>query len=650
MSSIISKDNIKNCLTTAFYIPPKEGHNYINIKDIQIVNELNNVDYKTNYLAYIRPAHVGPHDLSIFAYSDNNSNMNYYLLTLVRIPIRLYKNKYEIIEQINKSYAMSVYNSILNGYAIRTILDTGSNVFNIYSAIKNQIFYYTTNKYNIIIEENADIYRENKTISLRSNSYTTNIRGVDRLLKLEEYGYIHISYTDTKFNKTFLDLIYSNNSFNVSSINEDYNTKLTNFFKDRKLYSFISHFTEYNNSYSFYFYNIPTTKTIETTKTTIRPKQDGDVNSKTTDGDNYTETIVYDNITAIVEYTLQKIPFDPDNDILYYNNITETSHEGDTYINSTTKYSYTGKVIRLSINIDNDYIEVSDEYDYDGFIYSNTYTNINDFSFNLNKGYYNSIKTVDFIERTIVEQLSFIKEYTDEKIVYDFEVLPVDVEFSTVVNINSPYNDIEKSLEYNTIVKLPQLYCKNNKIYSLSNDLLVGDDIKINSFYSSFNVNAFNIMNYIHIPENKISVSTKNIFSVNNKFVNIMEGNFMTSYIYNSDQIFNYNANDFINIDDIEIKETYYIQKTQDFPDHEKINICYIYNDNIDMILNNNDINADIIFNIIDTIDYDKNNNTINVNKNVKLSDNGVYIYLTGKQYFQWPLINNKGTIKYNYI
>lgn len=650
MSSIVSSDNIKNCLTTAFYIPPKKGHNYINIKDIQIVNELNTVDYKTNYIACLRPAHVGPHDLSIFAYSDNNSNMNYYLLTLVRIPIRQYKNKYEIIEQLNKSYSMSIYNCLLNGYMIKTMLNTGSNLFSIYSSIKNQIFYYTTDKYNIIIEDNASLNRNNKTIMIGSGSYTTNIRGVDRLLKLEEYGYIHISYTDTKFNKTFFDLMYSNNSFNISSTNEDNNTKLSNFFKDKALYSFVSHFTEYNNSYSFYFYNIPDTKVIETTKITIRPKQEDDTPGKTPEDNGYTEIIVNDDVTSIINYKLQKMPFNPDNDVLYYNIVSESTHEGDTYTTTTTKYSYTGKVIRLSINVDNDYIEVSDEYDYNGFVYSNTHTNIINFSFGFDKSYYNSIKTTDFIDRTIVEQLSFIKEYTDEKIVFDFEVLPVDVEFSSVVNINSPYNDVEKSLEYNTIVKLPQLYCKNNKIYSLSDDLLVGDDIKTNSFYSSFNVNAFNIMNYIYIPENKIKVTTKNIFSVNNKFVNIIEGNFMTSYIYNSDQIFNYNANDFINIDDIDIKKTYYIQKTQAFPDHEKMNICYIYNDNIDMILNNNDINADIIFNIIDTIDYDKNNNTINVNKNVKLSNNGVYIYLTGKQYFQWPLINNKGTIKYNYI
>lgn len=652
MSSIITKENIRNCLSTVFYIPPKENCNYVNIDSIQTTNQLNQVDFKTNYFAFIRKKTVGQNNISpVFCYTDNSTLMNYYLLEILRIPVKQYTNNDEIVKEINKSYSMSIYNCLLNDYIISTILNTGKDIFNIYSEIQYQTFYDTLNKYNIDIEGGADIYRNKKLIKMLATNYVVDIEGINRLLKIEENNNLHISYDNTKFGNNLFTLYYKFDTYSIYVNDETKQNKINNFLKDNKIYVFVSHYDTYNNYYSFYLYSEPKNKTYENDVTTIRPFKEGDHDSyEQIDENTYIQITVYDDITTIKKHHFESTPME-ENETPYYHSEIKTTRNDNEYIVETIKYAYSGDSIRISFNIDNDYIDISDIYKYDNITYSNTYTNIDNFSFDNNYNVnFNSIKTVEFINKTIIQQLSIIRNYTGDSIEYDFDLLPVDVVFSAISNINSPHNDYEKSLEYNCIVKKQQLYCKDNKIYSLSNNLLITDNIGIDSFYSTFNANAFNVMNYLQIPENKINVSTQNLFSINNKFVNVIQGNFITAYIYNSDKIFNYHANDYVYFDDLNITNKFEIHQHLPFPETEKINICYSYNKNIDMILNNNDINNNIVFNIINTVDYDKNNNIINVKKNVKLSNSGVYIYLTGTQFFQWLFTTNVGMIKFNYI
>ena len=68
------------------------------------------------------------------------------------------------------------------------------------------------------------------------------------------------------------------------------------------------------------------------------------------------------------------------------------------------------------------------------------------------------------------------------------------------------------------------------------------------------------------------------------------------------------------------------------------------------MIINNNTLDNGVVFDVLLNTPYNKNNNVINIGKNIKLASDGVYIYITGNDKFQWPFISNASTITYNYV
>ena len=94
MTRRIVQQNLKNSLTTAFHIPAKEGCSYVNIDSIRLDNRLAQTDYKTNYFAFLRKniARLGVQSL-VFSYCDRATDMNYYILEIVRVPVKEYKNQ-----------------------------------------------------------------------------------------------------------------------------------------------------------------------------------------------------------------------------------------------------------------------------------------------------------------------------------------------------------------------------------------------------------------------------------------------------------------------------------------------------------------------------------------------------------------------------
>ena len=83
MTKRLIQQNLKNILTTTFHIPPKDDCRYVNIENIRIDNRLAQLDYKTNYFAFLRKyvARIGNQSL-VFSHFDSSTNMEYYILYL----------------------------------------------------------------------------------------------------------------------------------------------------------------------------------------------------------------------------------------------------------------------------------------------------------------------------------------------------------------------------------------------------------------------------------------------------------------------------------------------------------------------------------------------------------------------------------------
>lgn len=101
-------NNIKDYFSTCFKINGADTEE-IYLKELQIVDEVNNIDYKSNYFAFITSD-------SLLQYKDSDLIKSYNIdfscflntVTILRIPIKNYRTLTEVVETINDSYSKSI--------------------------------------------------------------------------------------------------------------------------------------------------------------------------------------------------------------------------------------------------------------------------------------------------------------------------------------------------------------------------------------------------------------------------------------------------------------------------------------------------------------------------------------------------------------
>lgn len=118
MSYVYQAQN-KEFLSTCFTIEKDSvNHNTANIEEIIINGDMCNcVDYKSNYFAYLTKEQVNNKSQNFFISGcDKESSLVLYLLYLLRIPVKKYKSRQELINEINKTYANSITEILIKNY------------------------------------------------------------------------------------------------------------------------------------------------------------------------------------------------------------------------------------------------------------------------------------------------------------------------------------------------------------------------------------------------------------------------------------------------------------------------------------------------------------------------------------------------------
>lgn len=655
MSDYIISQNVSSYITPTYYIPGKEGINYVNIESLKINNLMNVVDYKSNYFAFIRKDLVSPNKQALGLCYSNNTDQTYnYILQIIRVPVKKYNSKQDLINEVNKSYSYSILNALEKNYIKPSVLIGGPYVFNVFVLLKEQTVYINENKYPLYLEEDNTIDYDNKMLKRNSPLYCnlTHDNGIYTLNLFERYQWIDLVLIDNKTQTKKFGIYYDADKLSVFLTDDDsVRSRLKAFFDNYNVYLFVSDYIIDDKKYSFYFYSRPVKQTITTNIIEVRPYREGD-ESKEIIKDDTTTVITVSGGYTMIDTIITKVNTDS-NEIQFINSEeTKTYYRDDSLISVYMKTETIGYVMNVTIDSITGFIAVFPIEEYRKLYYSNTYKGLENYTFYNDKNIINTVKTVNFIRETINSNIKIINNYdeTNNTITYDMNLLPVDIIYSTITKIESLTNLSEKN--YNTEIINSQAYYDNNKLKLLTNNYLQTSNIYKESLYSSFNCNPFNILHYLSTPVAKIEPTTNNLLSVNNKMIPVIYGNMMTSYIYNDNKIFIYDKNDFELLENVVFKKTYEVINALNTQYQEIIRIAYSYTENIDNYLNNNRIDQIPLFNVLKTLKYDVNKSEvlIEVNKNVKLPRTGVYVYIMGTGYFQWPLLNTKGTIKYNYI
>ena len=278
-------------------------------------------------------------------------------------------------------------------------------------------------------------------------------------------------------------------------------------------------------------------------------------------------------------------------------------------------------------------------------------------SLNINKEY--SInKYYSINENTSYIYLYYLKKriifYKNDKLLKTFNII-IDLYDNNINNINNSFNDYLN--KYNTLAN--NLYYSLNfnnydKLYYLVSleEVLRDNSLFINLSNSTRNLyryklsilNKIPFMNINKIDINKLFKKSSTLLSLNNKhydFNILIVINNKVNTFRDIDNIFNkindnYNSNIYYFIKTTKKINNYYINKSSDFRNYiTKYNISIIKSNNIKYVieLNENFIDKDYIYNLLNILEHPNNLAYINNNKirgiyNIKFKYNNKYSYI----------------------
>lgn len=266
----------------------------------------------------------------------------------------------------------------------------------------------------------------------------------------------------------------------------------------------------------------------------------------------------------------------------------------------------------------------------------------------INKGYENSqlgtnsetsankIPLIGYLNDDETEYIEDIN-YNEQTINFTKEIIPVNINLTININQNKILTN-ENIIEYTIEKETTKFDIEDNVlIYDKNADNNIGVDY-FNDF-DSYNNSGFNknisLGNYLTNIEYTLDITE-------DRTIPIIRGSFFNSYCYLSDMLDNKRVNT------LQFNKIYSSKKAMNIDNLTDINIKYSYKNNINTLLN---ANVDT-FNIVkkNTDIYNTNNNSININKKVNMTRNGVYIYCDSYDKTTQVLTNNFCFLYYSYI
>ena len=188
MSSYVYKTQNKEFVSPSFTIN-KDDHNVINIEEILINGEMCNcIDYKSNYFAYLTRDNIDNNSQHFYISGcDKYSSLQMYLLHILRIPVKKYESRQELIDEVNKSYANSMCDLLNKNYFDKSAYIT---------------FHGTT--------------REGSSIN--TDSFKINVYGYKKIIDLLKNNNLNLVNTVIGYNNSDISSISSDNSDNIINI------------------------------------------------------------------------------------------------------------------------------------------------------------------------------------------------------------------------------------------------------------------------------------------------------------------------------------------------------------------------------------------------------------------------------------------------